>query len=99
VWRPESFGVALAAVILGQGEADVGTRMWHPDSFGMVVVSVLTFTGIGIVAALVGFKLFDLFTPGNLEEEICKKQNIAAAILGASVILGVSLIVAAAMIG
>jgi hypothetical protein len=72
---------------------------WRPDSLGMAVLSVLIFTAIGIVASIAGFKLWDRFTPGNLEEEICKKQNIAAAILGAAIILGISIIVAAAMIG
>jgi len=76
----------------------VATR-WRPDSLGMAVLSVLIFTFIGIVASLAGFKLWDRFTPGNLEEEICRKQNIAAAILGAAIVLGVSIIVAAAMIG
>jgi uncharacterized membrane protein YjfL (UPF0719 family) len=79
---------------LGQGE-----KFWPPQSFGMAVLSVVVFTAIGIVASLLGFKLWDRFTPGNLEDEICKKQNIAAAILGAAIILGISLIVAAAMIG
>ena len=40
-----------------------------------------------------------LISPGNLEDEICKKQNIAAAILGAAIILGICIIIAAAMIG
>jgi uncharacterized membrane protein YjfL (UPF0719 family) len=65
----------------------------------MAVVSVLVFTLIGIIASLASFKLWDRFTPGNLEDEICKKQNMAAALLGAAIILGISVIVAAAMIG
>jgi uncharacterized membrane protein YjfL (UPF0719 family) len=72
---------------------------WHPDSFWMAVLSVIVFTVIGILASLAGFKLWDRFTPGNLETEICGKQNIAAAILGAAIILGICIIVAAAMIG
>ena len=72
---------------------------WRPESLGSAVLSVVIFALIGILASLLGFKVFDRFTPGNLEDEICKKQNIAAAILGAAIILGISLIVAAAMIG
>ena len=56
-------------------------------------------TLVGIVMAIVGFKIWDRLTPGNLEEEICRKQNIAAAILGAAIILGTCLVVAAAMLG
>jgi uncharacterized membrane protein YjfL (UPF0719 family) len=65
----------------------------------MAVLSVIVFTTVGIVMSLLGFKIWDRITPGNLEEEICRKQNIAAAILGAAIILGTSIIVAAAMLG
>jgi putative membrane protein len=91
--------LAVVAPLLAQDENHVGGRLWRPDSFGMAVASTLVFTLLGILVSLIGFKLWDRFTPGNLEEEICKKQNIAAAILGAAIILGTSLIVAAAMIG
>ena len=47
--------------------------------------------------AVVGYKVFDLFTPGNLHAEIFEKKNVAAALLAGSVIIGVSLILAAAM--
>lgn len=70
---------------------------WRPDSLAMQVLSTVLFAGVGIVLAIVGFKLFDLVTPGKLQEEICEKQNVAAGILGAAVILGISLIIAAAV--
>ncbi|MFO1483571.1 MAG: DUF350 domain-containing protein [Verrucomicrobiaceae bacterium] len=51
----------------------------------------------GIVMAIVGYKLFDKMTPGDLHAEIFQNKNVAAAILAGSVIIGVSLILAAAM--
>ena len=72
---------------------------WRPENFGMAVLSVVVFTLIGIVMSVLGFKIWDRITPGNLEEEICKKQNMAAALLGAAIILGTCIVVAAAMIG
>lgn len=51
----------------------------------------------GIVMAILGYKLFDKFTPGDLHREIFENKNVAAAILAGSVIIGVSLILAAAM--
>jgi putative membrane protein len=72
---------------------------WRPENFGMAVLSVVVFTLIGIVMSVFGFKIWDRITPGNLEEEICKKQNMAAALLGAAIILGTCIVVAAAMIG
>ena len=53
----------------------------------------------GIGAAIAGYKLFDLCTPGDLHKEILENKNIAAAIVAGAVILGVCIIVAAAMIG
>jgi uncharacterized membrane protein YjfL (UPF0719 family) len=70
-----------------------------PAAFGMAVVSTLVFGVIGIALAILGFKLFDMLTPGKLEEEIVQKQNIAAAILGAAIILGICLIVSRAVGG
>ena len=64
----------------------------------MSVVSTLVFGLIGIIVAIVGFKLYDAVTPFHIEREICEKQNIAVAILSGSMILGISLIVAAAVL-
>ena len=61
------------------------------------VCQTLIFGLIGIALAIAGFKLFDLLTPGKLEEEIVQKQNIAAAILGAAIIIGICMIVARAV--
>lgn len=72
---------------------------WVPESFEMAVASTIVFGGIGIVLAILGFKLFDLLTPGKLDVEILEKQNVAASILGAAIILGICLVVSAAIRG
>lgn len=61
------------------------------------VVSTVVFGVIGIVLAIVGFKLFDLAIKANIEKEIFENKNMAAAILAGAVVLGISLIVAAAI--
>jgi uncharacterized membrane protein YjfL (UPF0719 family) len=66
---------------------------WALDALAWAVLSTVTFGLIGIALAIVGFKMFDYLTPGNLEDEIVKKQNVAAAILGAAIVLGICLIV------
>jgi uncharacterized membrane protein YjfL (UPF0719 family) len=55
------------------------------------------FGALGIVMAIIGFKLFDWITPGDLGNEITGKSNIAAAILAGAVVIGVSIIMAAAI--
>jgi uncharacterized membrane protein YjfL (UPF0719 family) len=71
----------------------------HSASLPESLLAVLAFGAVGILLALVGFKLFDWMTPGNLGAEITTKQNIAAAILAGAVILGVSIIIAASIHG
>src|SRR5687767_10663176 len=71
---------------------------WQPDGLLMSILSTLIFGLIGIVVAIVGFKLFDAMTPFNLEQEICEKQNLAVALLCAGMVIGICLIVAAAVL-
>jgi len=60
---------------------------------------MLLFAAIGIIAAILGFKIFDKCTPGHLAREIVEHRNVAAAIVAAAVILGVCIIIAASMLG
>lgn len=70
-----------------------------PQSLGQAIANMLIFAALGIAAAVIGYKILDKCTPGDLTKEILENKNIAAAIVAAAVILGVCLIVAAAMIG
>ena len=72
---------------------------WHTHTLLASVANVLLFAAIGIAAAVIGYQLFDKFTPGDLHREIIEHKNVAAAVVAAAVILGVSIIIAAAMLG
>ncbi len=72
---------------------------WHAQTLGQALANMLIFAGVGIAAAIAGYWLFDKCTPGDLNKEIIQNKNIAAAIVAAAVILGVSLIIAVAMLG
>ncbi len=72
---------------------------YHASSFGEAILSVFAFGAIGIMMAVVGFKLFDWITPGDLGAEITSKSNTAAAILAGAVVIGISIIIAAAIAG
>ena len=80
-------------------ETPVAVSSWHAQTLLAAVGNVLIFAAIGIAAAIIGFKVFDLCTPGHLEREILENKNIAAAIVAAAAILGVSIIIAASMLG
>jgi uncharacterized membrane protein YjfL (UPF0719 family) len=78
------------AQLLAQG----GAGPWHAETFGEAIVATLVFGLIGIGLAIIGFKIFDWVTPGHLEKEILDKQNIAAAIIAGSIVIGICIIVA-----
>lgn len=80
--------------------ADAGLPAnWHAQTIWEALLYMLVFAVVGIGAAIAGYKLFDLCTPGNLHKEILENKNVAAAIVAGSVILGICIIVAAAMMG
>ncbi len=62
------------------------------------IVGTLVFGSIGIVLAIVGFKLFDVVVKHNIEQEIFEKNNMAAALLAGAIVLGVSIIIAATIL-
>lgn len=72
---------------------------WHAQTLLQALGNMLLFAVIGIFAAIAGYKIFDKCTPGHLSKEILEHRNVAAAIIAAAVILGVCIIIAAAMVG
>jgi putative membrane protein len=63
------------------------------------VVASLVFVGIGIVAFVLAFVLIAKITPFSIRKEIEEDQNISLAILIGSVIVGLAIIIAAAIHG
>ena len=59
------------------------------------IMSTVLFGFLGVIMAVVGFKLFDWIIPADLEVEITEKQNTAVAILCAGMLIAVGVIVAA----
>jgi len=94
-----SFSALLSATSLLAAEAPPPVASWHAQTLLSAVGNVLIFAVIGIAAAIIGFKVFDWCTPGDLQKEIIENKNIAAAIVAAAAILGVSIIIAASMLG
>jgi len=72
---------------------------FSPPNLGGALISVAAFSLLGILVVFVAVRFWDKVTPGNLEEEVFVKGNVAAAIFGAALVLGLSLIVAAAIRG
>ena len=95
-----SLAILFTALSLPARAAEAGaTNGWHAQTLGQAIGYMLLFAAIGILAAIAGYKVFDKCTPGDLHKEILENKNVAAAIVAGSVILGVCIIIAAAMVG
>jgi uncharacterized membrane protein YjfL (UPF0719 family) len=62
------------------------------------VVAALIFGGLGVLMFLLFFLVVDKLTPYRLWHEILEEHNTALAILVAAIALGLSIIVAAAIV-
>jgi uncharacterized membrane protein YjfL (UPF0719 family) len=93
------FLISLVATPAAMAAEATPIATWHAQSLGEAIGYMLLFAAIGIAVAIVGYKLFDKCTPGNLHKEILENKNVAAAIVAGAVILGVCIIIAAAMLG
>lgn len=67
--------------------------------FMKTLISSMIFSLIGIVMFAVSFLIIRLVTPFSLRKEIEEDHNVALAVLIGSVILGLSIIIAAAIHG
>jgi len=57
------------------------------------VVETVLYGFLGILLAVVGYKVFDMITPFDLAKELAEDQNVAVAIVVGAIVIGVSLII------
>jgi putative membrane protein len=67
---------------------------WHN------VLNAAVFSGIGLAIFVVGFVLLDLLTPQfHVWNQICREKNVALAIFLGAIVLGIAMIISAAVRG
>lgn len=79
-----------------------GARLWASADAGSLLASVALiaiYGASGIFLLFGAYKLWDKLTPGDLGDIIFIKGNVAAAILAGFVLLSVSIVIAAAIVG
>jgi putative membrane protein len=65
---------------------------------GEAVIWSVTFGFLGIALTVLGYKIFDWITPGiHVQRELAEKHNIAVGIVVAAIIIGIAIVVAAAI--
>jgi len=77
-----------------------GIMPWPPTALWQVLLYTIIFGVLGILMVAFGFKVFDWLLPKvDVEVELAERQNVAVAIVMAAVVLGISAVIIAAMVG
>ncbi len=61
------------------------------------LLSTATYGLLGIALSVLGYLVFDLITPFSLGKELVEDKNVAVGIVVAGIIIGISIIIAAAV--
>jgi uncharacterized membrane protein YjfL (UPF0719 family) len=69
------------------------------ENLGDAAVSTAVFAGIGLAVFGIAFWLMTKLAPFSVKKEIEEDQNTALAVIMAGVLIGISLIIAAAVSG
>jgi uncharacterized membrane protein YjfL (UPF0719 family) len=69
------------------------------DQLGQALVATLAFAVVGLLVFLIAFGVIVKVTPFSIRKEIEEDHNVSLAILIAAVIIGISLVIAAAIHG
>jgi uncharacterized membrane protein YjfL (UPF0719 family) len=64
-----------------------------------VLITTVVFVILGLVAFAISFFILDKFTPFPIHKEIEEDQNIALGIVIGAMLIGIAIIIAAAMTG
>ena len=66
---------------------------------GGFIIEGVVFSIVGLIVLMVGYKVFDMATPYDLNRQIAEENNVAAGVAVAGVLVSLGIIVAAAMGG
>jgi uncharacterized membrane protein YjfL (UPF0719 family) len=90
--------VLIPLAVGAESETASASPNWHARSPGEALLYMALFAGVGTGLAILGYKMFDYFTPGEVHKEIIEHRNVSAALVGSAVIIGTCIIIAASMI-
>lgn len=85
-------GMFLPTLVFAQSTATTA-------DFGGGLLSTLVYAFVGIILSFLVYGVIDMVTPGHLAKQLAHDKNIALAIVVGSVMLGISIIIAASIHG
>jgi putative membrane protein len=68
-------------------------------NIGQLIINSLVFSAVGIIVLFIAYFLVEKITPENTWKKITQENNIAVAIVFAALIIGISMIISAAIHG
>jgi putative membrane protein len=95
--RPATIALALLQEAQADDAASYGRTMLA--GFGRQLIATLAFTILGLLLFALAFWIIGKVTPFSIRKELEEDQNTAIAIVIAAVIIGIALIVSAAVHG
>lgn len=69
-----------------------------PTPLWRMLLDVTIFGVMGIGLLIVGYYIWEVVTPYNLRRELQEHKNVAVAVVAASFIVGMAIVVAAALV-
>ncbi len=69
-----------------------------PAPLWRMILDVAIFGVIGIALLIIGYYIWELVTPYNLRRELQENKNVAVAVVAAAFIVGMAIVVAAALV-
>lgn len=98
--------VTIVALVMFTHNANAQTDAAAADApmvdfkvLGGFIVEGVVFSIVGLVVLMIGYKVFDVATPYDLNRQIAEENNVAAGVAVAGVLVSLGIIVAAAMGG
>lgn len=89
----------ILAHFVGSTRVSAALGLVAPDQLLSQILTSLAFTALGLILFAFAFWVMGRITPFSLRKELEEDQNVAIAIVMASVIIGIGMIVAAAVHG
>ena len=96
--QDDGAGAEVTAIIAqddGVGVEDTVLFDWKRITRDMILMAIYSI--VGLIILMIGYKVFDIATPYDLNRQIAEENNVAAGVAVAGVLVSLGLIVAAAM--
>jgi hypothetical protein len=91
-------GQALPGIAAEVASVPVEQRIFVPALTWAGIISSIVYGLLGLILLLIGYYVYELITPWSVKEELTTHRNPAVAMVVASFILGMAVVIAAAIL-